>query len=176
MHHADEDFYIGEPSSTEHEKFEPEFENRQRTGKIVKIDKVGGNPHFHCEINGKIHSFGIKGIEANFRISLCCTKTYMNTPCRNLAEILPSEKGREIIKYKTKRLKHDFFPKVLDKSDSRVYDIESYDINSFKIGYGDHKCLGTELSVYYEKNKSAAINSSDEIPECVEKTEPLFDD
>ena len=44
------------------------------------------------------------------------------------------------------------FPKIFDRSDPRVCDIENYDINSFEIGSG-HKCPGTEFDVYIRNCK-----------------------
>ena len=39
--------------------------------------------------------------------------------------------------------------KLAPHSDSRVYDIVNYDVNSFDIGSG-HKCSGTEISLYLQ--------------------------
>ena len=59
--------------------------------------------------------------------------------------------------------------KILDKSDPRVYDLKSYDINSFESS-GGHNHPGTELDDYFEKIFPAdSVNFSDEKDECKEK-------
>ena len=80
-------------------------------------------------------------------------------PCATLVKA-PSESLKQIIENVGGRNR---YAKSLDRSDPRVFDLENYDVNSFEIS-GYHKCRGTELSVYYENNKPAVINYSDEEP------------
>ena len=54
--------------------------------KIVNIAKSRtGSPIFYLKINNeKIYSYGIRGIKADFKICLTCTKTFRET--KNLEE------------------------------------------------------------------------------------------
>jgi hypothetical protein len=140
--------------------------------KILKISDVCGTPLFYFEINGKMYSYGIKGVEADYKIRLQCSIT--KKVCGNLAVISPSEKGKLIIR-DTPSGQKSKFPKFLDNLDPRIYDRENYDVNSFKI-YGYHKCRGTDIIDYYKNNKRTAINSPSEMAECIEKTEPIYSD
>ena len=152
------DFYIGVnppnhvPPNAEikAETYKKCFQNI--TCKLLKITKgpITKGPIFYFEINGKIYFYGIIGIKADYKIHLQCTKIINKSKCANLSVISPSEKGKVIIINRPKRL-YAQFPKILNKSDPRIYDIENYDINSFEI-CGAHKCSGTETELYMNKN------------------------
>jgi hypothetical protein len=107
-----------------------------------------GHPNFHFEINGKMYFYGFKGIKADDKIVLCCTKKYQkeepSTNCHSYASISASDFLKQIIQ---KAPKNAQYTKTFDRSDLRVYDIDNYDMNSFDIGKG-HKCQGLEIEVY----------------------------
>jgi hypothetical protein len=119
--------------------------------KLVKIGYQRGHPKFHFEINGKYYFYGIRGIKADYKIVLVCTKKSEKgkSKCNNHSTILPSEFLKEIIQNKPKKSN---YAKFLNKFDPRVYDIKNYDINSFNINLSNsgegHKCSGIELEVY----------------------------
>jgi hypothetical protein len=130
--------------------------------KLIKIANHRKNPNFHFEIDGKIYFYGFRGIKADFKIVLFCTKMKENgkSRCMTSSSILPTEFLKEIIQKTPNQLKTDKYVfQFLDNSDPRVYDIKNYDINSLKI-CGGHKCAGTELEDYIK------INTHD-IPEKV---------
>jgi hypothetical protein len=83
--------------------------------KLVKIANHHGRPNFRFEINGKAYFYGIRGIKADYKIVLFSTKTFPNN-----AYILPTECLKKIIRNSPK---YSTYPKILDKSDPRVYDI-----------------------------------------------------
>ena len=61
-------------------KFQPKKSNLDLTSvirkcKLVKITNVRGNPILHFNINEKIYFYGIRGIKANYKIKLGCTKS-----------------------------------------------------------------------------------------------------
>ena len=160
---TDSDFSIGEPQPVKNEKSEEiglnenkilqncALDQTQNKFKLVRIVERRGHPCLHFEIDGKMYFYGIQGIQADLKIVLCCTKTYKNEQskfprCQSCSFILPSEFLKEIIKDTPKHAK---YPKLLDKSDSRVYDMNNYNLNSFEIGKG-HKCQGTDVESYFE--------------------------
>ena len=126
------------------------FENKTNKCKILGITHRRGHPHFHFEIDGKIYFYGIRGITANYKIILRCSKSQR---CPTLSSILPFDFLKEIIYDKPIKSR---FPKFFDKSDPKVYDIKSYEINSFELGL-DHTCLGTELGVYENESWKSGI-------------------
>ena len=142
--------------------------------KLIKISYRRGHPTFHFEIDGQIYFFGFRGIKADSKIVLCCRKVFLKSKCMNFSYIKPSEFLKQLIK---KSPKKNEYPKYLDKSDPRVYDINNYDINSFE-STGDHKHPGTKLDHYYKnifskenENFTSVIktenNSSNEICESM---------
>ena len=184
MDFTDTEFYIGENSPSDipqktisskiikKEIHKRPIRNLQKMKcKILNIYSVRGHPCFHFEINGNIYTYGTRGVRADFKIRLYCSKKI----CSNLSFISPSGKGKGFIRNTPKDQKSKF-PKFIDKMDPRVYDIDSYDINSFEI-YGTHRCPGTELKNKLHENKKSTVKSSSvEIAECIEKTEPNFID
>ena len=130
--------------------------------KLLKISRTAkGFPKYHFQINGKIFFYGFVGIKQDDKIVLICTRPYqkeqLDYPCNCHSFIFPTEVLKEIIEKNPKkrmdrRKTGRNYPKTLDKSDPRVYDINNYNINSFEIGKG-HKCLGTELEAYLKKYK-----------------------
>ena len=70
--------------------------------KLVKIANHRGFPNYHFEINGKMYFYGFKGIKADYKIVLYCTKKYQKgktcTHCYNYSSILPTEFLKQIIK------------------------------------------------------------------------------
>jgi hypothetical protein len=130
----------------------PEFEKYQEMSefKLVKIANRRGHPTFHFEISGKIYFYAFEGVKADYTIVLSCTKS-PKSKCTNVGHILPSDCLKEIIKNTPEKLLTTKckYPKILVKSDPRVYDINSYDINSFEMD-GSHTCPGRELDVYYK--------------------------
>jgi hypothetical protein len=117
--------------------------------KLVKIANRLGHPSFHFEIDGKFYFYGLKGIRADNKFELICTKAYSNGICNNSTTILPLEFLKEIIQDLPKISR---YPKILDKSDPRVYEIQNYDINSFDI-FKSHKCSGLEIEEYIKISK-----------------------
>jgi hypothetical protein len=125
--------------------------NKPEICKIVKIVNSRGSPQFHFEINGKMYFYGIAGVKADNKIVLKCSKKSLSGSsklCHNLSTVVPSDFLKEIIQKKPSEYKKSY-ANTLDKLDSRVYDIDNYDINSFDIGKG-HKCPGTEIDVYLQ--------------------------
>jgi hypothetical protein len=116
--------------------------------KLVKVADHPLNPKFHFEIDGKIYFYEFRGIKSNFEIALFCTKWNGKTKCRNTSFILPSDSLKQIIQNTPNCNK---YPKNIDKSDPRVFDIQNYDVNSFDIGKG-HSCSGTEIENYKKMN------------------------
>jgi hypothetical protein len=124
---------------------------------LVKIDNDHGHPKFHFEINGKFYVYSVRGIKADYRMALFCTKRPVKvegenrkSKCGNNSTILPSEFLRKNIQNAPKNSQ---YPKFLDKSDPKFFDINNYNISSFDIGRG-HKCAGIELDRYIEKNRT----------------------
>jgi hypothetical protein len=129
--------------------------------KIVKIVNRVGHPSFHFEIDGKMYFYGIIGVIADNKIVLRCTKTCFlksSVSCNNTSTVLPSDFLKQIIQ-KRSSVSTSSYATFLDKSDPRVYDIDTYDINSFDIGKG-HKCPGIEIDVYLK-----SLNKLEEKPE-----------
>jgi hypothetical protein len=134
--------------------------------KLVKIANNRGYPNFHFEINGEIYFYGLRGIRADFNLILYCTKK-----CAKNASTIPSETGKSKRCYTRSYIspseclkqiiqdtpKYSQYPKFFDKSDSRVYDIKNYDINSFEID-GTHNHPGTELDIYSKSNNIPEIS------------------
>ena len=130
--------------------------------KLLKISRnVKGFPSYHFQINGKFFFYGFLGIQQDDKIVLKCTKSYqkeqLDYPCGCQSFILATEGLIKIIeknpqKRMDRRKTGRNYPKTLDKSDPRVYDINNYNINSFEIRRG-HRCLGTELDAYIKKYK-----------------------
>jgi hypothetical protein len=121
--------------------------------KLVKIFNRVGDPNLHFVIDGKNYIYEIAGINADYKIVLRCTKKNLSLSCDNLSSILPSDNLKQIIENSPSISK---YPKILDKSDPRVYDLKNYDLNSFDIGDG-HKCLGTEIEINEIKFKLVQI-------------------
>ena len=164
-------FFIGEkqpshvtprPSAVILAEYYKQFDRNRKSlntkCKIMNITKVRGNPIFHFEMNGKIYNYGIKGIRADYKISLKCTKNSaknLKVKCGNISFIFPTETLALIIQDKPKEPKctiynNSKYTKFLDNSDDSVYDINNYDINTFEI-FGNHKCAGTKLRVYFQE-------------------------
>jgi hypothetical protein len=112
--------------------------------KLVKIANHRGHLRFHFEINDKIFFYGFRGIRADYKIVLYCTKTSFKSKCINTSSILPSEFLKQIIQNSPK---YSNYPKFFNKSDPRVYDINNYDINSFKSS-GSHNHPGLDYTLY----------------------------
>ena len=93
---------------------------------LVKIAKYRGHPSFHFKINEKVFFYGIRGINADYKITLFSNNSYPN-----MAYIYPSELMKKIIKNSPRNSKYS---KFLNKSNPKVYDIQNYDINSFQFG------------------------------------------
>ena len=112
-------------------------QNKLEEYKFVKIVKgKQGVPNFHFEINGKYYVYRYRGIRANYKISLVCSKD----GCGKTATITPSEFLKEIIQNSPENSK---YPKFFDKSDPKVYEMQNYYINSIVI-CGAHTCRGIE--------------------------------
>jgi hypothetical protein len=152
-------FYIGEQQikdqeeqSTEIIKIENlqncDLSQKQLKCKLVKIVNSRGFPNLHFEINEKMYFYGIAGVKADNKIVLRCQKILSGSKlrCNNISTVLPTDFLKNNIQ-KTPSEDKNKYPKILDKSHPRVYDIDNYDINSFDIGEG-HRCPGTEISVY----------------------------
>ena len=190
-------FFIGEkqpshvtprPSAVILAEYYKQFDRNRKSlntkCKIMNITKVRGNPIFHFEMNGKIYNYGIKGIRADYKISLKCTHDSKNSAknlkvkCGNMSFIFSTETLASIIQDKPKEPKtakmHGRYAKFLDKSDYRVYDINNYDLNTFEI-LGTHKCAGTELSVYYQGIEKSEHKKSLRFPKSKQKI-VLIDD
>ena len=68
--------------------------------------------------------------------------------CYTISTVLPSDCLKQIFQKKPSEIKHRY-PKIFEKSDPRVYDIDNYLINSFDIGKG-HNCSGIEIDLYLQ--------------------------
>ena len=112
---------------------------------LVKIVNRREHLTFHFVINGKVYFYASKGIKADYKIVLNCTK---NKLCDKTASIVPSDFLKQFIQNSPESSE---YPKILDNSDPRVYDINNYDINSFESS-GAHTCLGTSIDVYNKNN------------------------
>jgi hypothetical protein len=161
--------------------------------KLLKITNRLDNPTLHFEMKEKVYFYGIRGIKSDYRIELYCTKTHFDHKCKNIGSIFPSEFLKKIIRSTPKnvkpmfnRKKYKYYAKTLDISDPKVYDINNYDLNTFENSVC-HNHPGTQLDDYYTNifpfenenfgsSMETANNSSCEIGECIEKTEPNFSD
>jgi hypothetical protein len=112
--------------------------------KLVKIANRKGHPNFHFEIDGKIYFYEFRGIKSDYKIALYCSKSNGKSKCGNTSLISPSDCLKQIIQNTPNCTE---YPKNIDKTDPRVFDIQNYDINSFNIGRG-HSCPGTEIDKY----------------------------
>ena len=140
--------------------------------KLVNILNLRGYPKFFIEIDGKIYSYGIRAIKSNYRIELRCTKQFLSSACNNISFIQPLDSLLDIIHDKPKKIRTNS-PKFIDRSDPRVYDIKYYDADSFDFGRG-HRCPGTELDVYLQKNKpEIPVISLDEMENDIDKKNSL---
>jgi hypothetical protein len=161
----DNDFYIGEQQIIDQEEQNIEIRKNETLQncalnqskmkcKIVKIENRFGHPKFHFEIDGKMYFYGIQGIRYDYKIVLLCSKKVNGSPCNNRSFILPSHFLKQIIHYSP----ISQYPKIFDKLDPRVYDLNNYDLNSFDIGKG-HKCPGTEIEINEVKCKIVKIEN-----------------
>jgi hypothetical protein len=132
--------------------------------KLVDISNRRGNPIFHFEINGKIYSYGLRLVRADYKIILHCTRP--SSKCYIKSSISPSESLKEIIKIR-EATNHTKVAKYLDRSDPKFYDINNYDINSFEVR-GEHKCAGTEIAVYLKNinSQNKEVIGVKEVKEC----------
>ena len=183
------DFYIGEnPPSPVRSRFieigrcDHKFlalGNTKVKCKFVTIANRSGHPSFHFEIDGQMYFYGILGIKEDYKIILRCTENRLRTKCRNTSSILPTEFLKLIIRNNSKTI---YYPKSMDNWHPRVYDTNNYDINSFDI-CGGHNHPGTKLDVYFkESHPEMPVHpvvspvKIENFAECIEKSEPLFDD
>jgi hypothetical protein len=111
-----------------------------------KILKISGqrqnNPTFHFQINKKLYIYSIHGIRSDNKIILICRKQYevnkVRSTCGNFSYISASELLQKIIKNTLDRSETSSIGTsiYLGCMDSRVYDMENYDMNSFEMGIG----------------------------------------
>ena len=164
------DFYNGE-NPIEISEFENEnklqppansaLDQTKMIYKLLKISNRRGHPNFHFEINEKVYVYAFKRFTADFQMALICKEKSCRTMSRISGKpvgIVPFYKPDPEFLKQTIQNVPNFAnsTKCLDKSDSRVYDIKNYDINSFVIGK-NHKCTGTELDVYLDDMKNQVI-------------------
>jgi hypothetical protein len=112
-------------------------------GKTLKIVKTPRGPLFHIEINKKVYFYAFKGIRLNFAIVLKCKK------CSHLAYLRPHDILKNIIFDNPKTP----LSKDMNFSDPRVYELESYDFESFNIDRIKN-CLAIKLEDYMKPNSS----------------------
>ena len=84
----DRDFYIGEHPIYQNEKIEEIGFNENKIlrncalnqtnikFKLLRILNRLGNPILHFKINRKMYFYGIRGVRADYKIVLQCTRTY----------------------------------------------------------------------------------------------------
>ena len=99
--------------------------------KLIKIANFRGQPNFHFEIDGKMYIYGIRGIRADYKIMLRCSKTIFR--CHTSSYILPFDLLKEMIHDKPVELKSSMYSKIVDRSDPRQ---------------GSDFCASTELSIF----------------------------
>ena len=151
----DSDFYISDHPIIDQEEQRIEIEKNEilencvlsqtkLNCKLVKIVNCRGYPQLHFVIDEKMYFYGIKGIRADYKIILRCTKQSLG--CDNYSSIRPLDLLKQIIFKNSSKINYNY-SKMLNVSNPRVYDSKNYDLNSFDIGKG-HKCQGTEIDVY----------------------------
>ena len=96
-------------------------------------------PKFYFELNKKFYFYGYRGITADYKIVLFCSKNN----CGNYATITASKFLKEIIRNSPTGSKSQ--KTFEDTSNPKIYDVKNYDIDSFEI-YGAHKCPGIEAN------------------------------
>ena len=74
--------------------------------KLIKIDNRRGYPNLHFEIDGKLYSYGILGIKADYTMILRCQKQFRNSRCNSVSFILPSDSLKRIIQDKPTESKY----------------------------------------------------------------------
>ena len=115
-------------------------------GKILKIAKTPRGPLFHIQLNNKVYFYAFKGIKLNFKFVLKCTK------CRHLAYVCPRDILKSIIYDNPKTP----LSKDIDFLDPRVYELESYDLDSFdKV----KKCVAMTFDCYSASQNVKNVDS-----------------